>query len=65
MRKKIKTIALELIGDELGMDDLHSDLSDPAEDARWDKASLNICRGILLMTEAVLKAVDGGEAGAE
>lgn len=62
VREKVKTIALDLISNELGMDDLHNDLSNPAEDARFDKASLNICRGIILMTEAVIDALPAGEA---
>ena len=61
MTEKIKTIALDLISGELGMDDLHNDLDNPAEDARFDKASLNICRGIILMTDAVLDAIRAGE----
>lgn len=60
--ESIKTMALDLISNELGMDDLHNDLSDPAEDARFDKASLNICRGIILMTDAILDALRAGEA---
>lgn len=59
MKELIYRTVYDLLRDEIGPEEAHDTLSSPETEAAWNKTSLDVCRGILLAGDALLKALDG------